>query len=366
MREAAGGGSAPPNQGGSRVVNLPKSRRTRTATSMGDAQVALRPARSLILVGALVAPLSLASLLTAAPRAAQKEKNGVAFDYEGDAVTAPELETTMLALTEAGASVDNSPQFFQAVATVNQLEAQGGPQLFAAKAPGRWVLPQVGGWERIWVSEPAARFPGAPSRPDFALDASKGEPALRAGSALFSLSSARQFIYGPGEGGMVVEYLHSAPGAEKDLLLTHLADIRNLGGNFFEVEFRDQLKAYAATKDAVTGSQVLARKEPLEGAFEFGAPRGELATLQTTYLSATMWVIRDEQGRKAVFSRTEVKSVADRRGVQAEGQVKEHPDEETRYGKLLFGETLSEYAGWEENVEKTEGSSRIKGLLGGV
>ena len=47
--------------------------------------------------------------------------------------------------------------------------------------------------------------------------------------------------------------------------------------------------------------------------------------------------------------------------------MKEHPDEQTRYGKLLFGESLSDYAGWDDNTKKEQGGSeRIKGILGGI
>ena len=49
-------------------------------------------------------------------------------------------------------------------------------------------------------------------------------------------------------------------------------------------------------------------------------------------------------------------------------QARDHPDEQTRYGKLLFGESLSDYQGWDSDVVKKEqgGSERIKSILGGI
>ena len=49
-------------------------------------------------------------------------------------------------------------------------------------------------------------------------------------------------------------------------------------------------------------------------------------------------------GQVAVFQRTATRSVMDRRGLVADGQLKPPDDEQVRYGKLLFGETLQEYA----------------------
>ena len=48
--------------------------------------------------------------------------------------------------------------------------------------------------------------------------------------------------------------------------------------------------------------------------------------------------------------RTETRSVLDRRGLVATGQLNPPKDETIRYGRLLFGETLSDYAGWDEGT----------------
>ncbi|KAL1520789.1 hypothetical protein AB1Y20_022353 [Prymnesium parvum] len=357
LRDAVGGGSSPPNQRGARVVNLPSKKAARTFAS--------RPARSAVLAAGLLTPFVLVNLLSAAPqpRRGKQRREELAFDYEGDAVTAPNLETSLLALMgEGGAAPNEAARYAAAERIVAQLEAQGGSQLFASKAPGKWCIPWVGGWDRVWLSDPASRFPGGPYQSKQLLSLDKeGLPALQSGATLFNLASARQFVYGPGEGGMVLEYLFSSPAAPSELLLTQLANIKNLGGNYFEVNFPAELVAYPATKDA-TGKDILANASPLRGSMSFG-PRQESVTLQTTYLSATMWILSDEDGRRSVFSRTDTKSVADRRGLMVEGQVKEHPDEQTRYGKLLFSESLSDYAGWEANVENSAPSTNTKRAL---
>ena len=43
--------------------------------------------------------------------------------------------------------------------------------------------------------------------------------------------------------------------------------------------------------------------------------------------------------------------------------MKEHPDEQTRYGKLLFSDSLQDYAGWDSKVENDEPAQRIKDIL---
>ena len=62
-----------------------------------------------------------------------------------------------------------------------------------------------------------------------------------------------------------------------------------------------------------------------------------------------MWILRDAKNTDnvAVFQRTDTRSVTDRRGLVADGQLKPPDDETIRYGRLLFGETLSDYSGWD-------------------
>ena len=44
--------------------------------------------------------------------------------------------------------------------------------------------------------------------------------------------------------------------------------------------------------------------------------------------------------------------MADRRGLVADGQLKPPDDDSIRFGRLLFGETLSDYNGWESDQKK--------------
>ena len=70
-------------------------------------------------------------------------------------------------------------------------------------------------------------------------------------------------------------------------------------------------------------------------------------------LSERLWILRDprDDGKVAVFTRSETRSVMDRRGLVADGQLKPSDDEATRYGKLLFGETIQDYSGWDSKQE---------------
>lgn len=72
-----------------------------------------------------------------------------------------------------------------------------------------------------------------------------------------------------------------------------------------------------------------------------------------------MWVVRDLDGRAAAFQRTETRSVMDRRGLVADGQMKPPTDDGVRYGKLLFGENLSDYQGWEAKTEAEQGGAQL-------
>ena len=67
-------------------------------------------------------------------------------------------------------------------------------------------------------------------------------------------------------------------------------------------------------------------------------------------LSERLWILRDarDPNKVSVFQRTETQSVMDRRGLIADKQLKPSNDEATRYGKLLFGETLQDYSGWDD------------------
>jgi len=263
----------------------------------------------------------------------------------GDAVTSPALETQFIALATSGGDA------YALDPLISRLEAYGGSQLFASSGRGRWVLPWVGGWERLYASQGDATFLGGPAVDSLRLatDKTRSAPLLSAGADVFSQVSARHFVYGPGAGGINIEYLYAAPGVEGKLLLTRQGVVNNLGGNYFQLDFPQSLEAYQV--HSANGVDVLASKEPLQGSVGGGAPVEGLVMV-TTYLSERLWVLRDEAQRIAVFQRTETRSVMDRRGLVAEGQLKPPEDESIRYGGLLFGETLQDYQGWEDKAKE--------------
>ena len=176
--------------------------------------------------------------------------------------------------------------------------------------------------------------------------------------------STRQFIYGPGEGGITIEYLYSAAGAPETapkLLLTRPGKVTNLGGLQFRLDFDAPLNEYEVlsnVKNAKDGtiSDALATGQPLEGGAERAPPMS--AMLRTTYLSERLWIIRDVRDADlvSIFVRTETRSVMDRRGLVADGQLKPPEKEEVRYGGLLFGENLSDYSGWDVKEGKDAAS----------
>lgn len=152
---------------------------------------------------------------------------------------------------------------------------------------------------------------------------------------------------GPGEGGIIIEYLYgSGSGAEKKALLSRAGTLSNLGNNGFEIEFGEPLRAYDVESSA-GGDVLTSAAQDASGA---GAATAKLF-LTTTYLSGTMWIVRDGD-KFVVFQRTDTRSVLDRRGLVADGQLKPSEDESIRYGRLLFGESLQDYSGWEAGQNK--------------
>jgi len=168
--------------------------------------------------------------------------------------------------------------------------------------------------------------------------------------------SARNFVYGPGEGGITVEYLHAA-NADSDapvkVVLTRPGTVTNLGGNVFQLDFGKPFDEYEVQYNKATKVDSLLTGQPMVAGAEKAAPAAELL-LRTTYLSEKMWILRDARvgDQVAVFRRTETRSVTDRRGLLADGQLKPPDDETISYGRLLFGETLQDYAGWDAKTAK--------------
>jgi hypothetical protein len=149
---------------------------------------------------------------------------------DGDAVTRPAIEEQLEDVVNGRIASDKST----VANLVSVLESQGGPSLMAASRRGKWAVPWVGGWQRLCTSETDASFFGGPSKMSV-----QG----------FEQVSCRHFIYGPGEGGIIIEYLYAPAGQSAELapstsklLLTRSGTLDNLGDNEFEIDFREPLQ----------------------------------------------------------------------------------------------------------------------------
>lgn len=331
--------------------------------------------RRALFLGVLVQPVLFGLLKGETPLLTSSESRSKVLEsidsyYDGDAVSSPLLEIQLLELLE---NEDKTPtREAKLRGLVTALETRGGTQIAAANGQGRWVLPWVGGWDRLWTSATDSSYLGGPA----------SNKMTRRGIGLEQIS-ARNYVYGPGESGITVEYLHSADGDETaplKFLLTRPGTVTNLGDNIFQLDFNTAMDEYEVLYDRKKDVDRLANCvetlnadgspsglldcKKLDGGAERGAPVSTLL-VRTTYLSERLWIVRDARNNDsvAVFQRTATRSVMDRRGLVADGQLKPPDDEQVRYGKLLFGETLQEYAGWDENQVKLK-QEKDK-LLGG-
>ena len=341
----------PPNMGGQRVIKKQvKSNREARASTGGDATSEIARRGFLGLAGLSAAAYF--SVISGSDRGAEEEA-----DPFGDAVTAPTLELDLDELLDVSKTAGISPPDAQVLALIQQLEETGGPQFSASILQGKWVLPWVGGWERTWTSQGDSSLFGGPVRTTVG----------RGGANQLLLAGVRHFIYGPGAGGITIEYLYSAASSATKVLLARQGVVSNLGGNFFQLDFPSKLDGYEVAqefeRDFLTPLPTLPPGE--------GGPPIMGVTLQTTYLSSSLWILRNynPEGYEkvpqqiCVFRRTETRSVLDRRGLVADGQLKPPDDDGVRFGKLLFGETMSDYAGWSDAAGGVEAATKDK-LLG--
>jgi len=363
-QEGMSGERIVPNLGGERVIK--KQVTKKAPPKLGPNGEPEAPDRRALIVAVLGTAAWLPRLLPLFAPPAPPEIVSTTAD-DGDAVTSPALEVQLAELIAATTGEPlTTAQFFEADQLVRLLEARGGSQLYASSSPGRWVIPWVGGWERLWCSAADASFIGGPSATSLSLS-SDIKSRLSPGGTAWRQVSARQFVYGPGEGGIHIEYLYRAPGVSSDLLLARSGKVSNRGGNIFQLDFESPLAAFEA--DAGRGGDsadddFLATGKPLAGAPQGSRP-GTGLELQTTYLSERMWVVRDGEGHAMAFQRTETRSVMDRRGLVADGQLKPPSDDSVRYGGLLFGENMSDYQGWESKTQVEQGGAQlIKAKLG--
>lgn len=333
--------------GGQRVVKKQVSKRDRSSAG-GDATSEIARRGFLGLAG-----LSTVAYFSATGRQTKKASPDETDPF-GNAVTAPTLELDLEDLLDLSKTTGVAPLDAQVLALVQKLEETGGPQIEAAFLQGKWVLPWVGGWERVWSSQADSSLFGGPAR----------STVGRGGGSQLSLEGVRQFVYGPGAGGITIEYLYAAANQPTKVLLARQGVVSNLGGNFFQLDFPTKLDGYEV--DAQTLLTPLPSLPPSEG-----GPPAMGVTLQTTYLSSSLWILRNyspDRNEKAarqicIFRRTDTRSVLDRRGLVADGQLKPPDDDGIRFGKLLFGESLSDYAGWSEAAGGSEAATKDK-LLG--
>jgi len=324
------------NEGGERVVKKKKKKQA------PDADDPVNEERRLLLFGALSSPALLIGATffknSVAP-SSSKSVSGTTTSLlgdDGDAVTSPSLELDFVEqVTEVGPA--------SAAPLIPLLEQREGSQLAAAGQKGRWVLPWVGGWDRIYCSNMDSTWLGGPKDSSFS---ARGDR--------FVQTSARNFVYGPGEGGITIEYLHETERGGNKLLLTRPGAVTNLGDNTFRVDFGAPLEEFEVGVDSRTGNDKLTTGEQLTGGVERASSSASLF-LRTTYLSERLWIVRDLSlpDRVAVYQRTSTRSVMDRRGLVAEGQLKPPSDETIRYGRLLFGDTAEDYQGWKAGAEKS-------------
>ena len=252
----------PPNQGGERVVRQKKTQRK--ATVAGSAANAAGNAagnggglgRRALLLGVLAQPVFFGVFKGELPGrgdSAQQAPERVDSYYDGDAVTSPALEVQLLELLDES-TVDGEYDA-AAASLVRRLEARGGTQIGAANGAGRWVLPWVGGWERIWTNASSSAFLGGPSAREFS----------RRGVAVGQVS-ARNYVYGPGESGITIEYLHSVNAdatAPIKVLLTRPGTVTNLGENVFQLDFGTPMDEYEVLYDKAKGTDRLANCVPI-------------------------------------------------------------------------------------------------------
>ena len=160
--------------------------------------------------------------------------------------------------------------------------------------------------------------------------------------------SCRHFVYGPGDGGLTTEYLHVNAGAPK-LLLTRQGETNP------HESLRDRPSGVGrarATTDEKTATTSCAG-QPVEGGAERETARRRSSCARRTSPSRCGSCAASRTRAVRGLRADGDASVIDRRGLVAEGQIAaEKVDEKTRYGGLLFGETIQEYAGWDEKQAK--------------
>lgn len=342
------------NQGGERVV-AKKQTKKRAPDPDEPPETPQGIDRRLLLMGVLAQPAIFSAISMSRGSGSSKKTsqvNSLGDNMDGDAVTSPALEIQLLEAIELYPNAQpgdfTNPQYAAAYTLVPQLEARGGSQVKASSMAGRWVLPWVGGWDRVWTSTADTRPFGGPQDLQF-----------KVGAKTYTQLAARQFVYGPGEGGAIVEFLYgerdAAGSIGQKLLLTRPGYVSNLGDNTFQLAFKGPLDEYEVVFNPKMNQDGLRTGEKLPGG-SIASQAADDLFLRTTYLSERLWIIRDirDPSIVSVFERTNTYSVFDRRGLVMEKQLKPSDNEQVRYGALLFGDTKEDYQGWAEKAAQAD------------
>ena len=264
-----------------------------------------------------VPPLWPAAAAAAAPSSGGATRSALV----GPAVAADDLEDELLGMLEAGGvggSGLSASQMSATEGTVRELEALGGTQLSAASNEGMWELPFVGGWD-VLLAAPA--FAGGPLAGGGKGVGGKGVGGKGVGGkgvggqGVLTIVSARQFIWGPGEGGISTECVYEDPasGVGSLVLLSRIGSVSNLAGTDVRLDFAMPLNANRVSMPADGGggggAATVGTALPLDTVR--GSAAGVMGSLwTTTYLSERMWVMRSPgDGGMTVLRRTDAEAI---------------------------------------------------------
>ena len=221
-------------------------------------------------------------------------------------------------MSASGPSV--GPQQRQKIeSVVQQLEEYRGRQQRAGwgQSDSAWDLPFIGAWDVIYP---------------------RGEASEELGGEL-GLVSRRQWIYGPGPGGLAAECIYrSLTGpAGGSLLLTRMGGVTKLDGALVRLEFASTSSwyslGYSARPSLISGKPPTVDSEPsVVGRLpteELPADtrrrlcigeKGSEGSRRTTYLSDELWVTRDEgDGAITVLKRTSAEAMQPQNGEGPDG-----------------------------------------------
>jgi len=284
--------------------------------------------------------------------------NGGVFDWEREYCDAEfQLEEQLQSMLSAGPTGDRPHA--SAVqgdtsaidALVTELETFRGRQQRAGwgQSSSAWDLPFIGSWDVIYSKGPS-------------LTSSQGGDREQ-------LVSARQWVYGPGEGGIGIECVFALPAGPPSgsLLLARQGSVTKLEADGLRINLDAPTQAFALGYERVRSSRVqqadggwadvetveaspqavVGRYSSAQGPTLSSASRGLCAPVvglaRTTYLSDTIWVLRSAAPGAAAASSgdggTATAWVNVLRRVEAEALVPQNggPDSPDGFDARRFG-----------------------------